>query len=151
MDGDETKHGIDSGLIDMNKPELAIVIIMRVIGVSGLFAIPAIFLPYSWMNIIHESMGLGVLPDAPIVSYLARSLSAFYAIVSTITLFIALDIWRYRSFVKLWAIIVIATGFVLLGIDVAAGMPTSWTVGEGPPTIAIGLVVLQLQKKITPH
>ncbi len=133
----------------MNRSELSIVIILRVIGVCGLFAIPAIFLPYSWMNAIHEYMGLGELPDAPIVSYLARSLSAFYAIVSTIILFISFNIRHYRSFVKLWAIIVIVTGFVLLGIDIAAGMPTSWTMGEGPPTIVVGLVVLWLQRKIT--
>jgi len=132
----------------VNRSELAIVIIMRVIGVSGLFAIPAIFLPYSWMNAIHEYMGLGVLPDAPIVSYLARSLSAFYAVVSTITLFIASDIRRYRSFVTVWAIIAIMNGFVLLGIDVTAGMPVSWTVSEGPPVIATALLVLWLQRKI---
>jgi hypothetical protein len=133
----------------MNRSELGIVIILRVIGVCGLLAIPAIVLPYSWMNAIHDIVGLGELPDAPIVSYLARSLSAFYAIVSTITLFVSCDIRRYRSFVKLWAIIVIVTGFVLLGIDIAAEMPTSWTASEGPPTIAIGLIVLWLQRKIT--
>ncbi len=133
----------------MTKSELAIAVILRVIGITGLFAIPAIFLPYSWMNAIHEYMGLGELPDAPIVSYLARSLSAFYAIVSTIILFISFDIRHYRSFVKLWAIIVIVTGFVLLGIDITAGTPTSWTLGEGPPTIVVGLVVLWLQRKIT--
>ena len=59
------------------------------------------------------------------------------------------DIWRYRCFVKLWAIIVIVTGFVLLGIDMTAGMPTSWIIGEGPPTIVVGLIVLWLQRKIT--
>ena len=132
----------------MNRSELAIVIILRVIGVCGLFAIPAIFLQFSWMNAIHDFMGLGELPDAPIVSYLARSLSALYAIVSTITLFISSDIRRYRSFVKLWAITVTVTGFVLLGIDVTAGMPMSWTMGEGPPTIVVGLVVLWLQGNI---
>lgn len=93
-------------------------------------------------------LNLGELPDAPIVSYLARSLSAFYAIVSTMTLFVSCDIRRYCSFVKLWAIIVTVTGFVLLGIDVTAGMPTSWTLGEGPPTIVVGLVVLWLQRQI---
>ena len=132
----------------MTKPERAIVIILRLIGGCGLFAIPAIFLPYSWMNAIHEYVGLGELPDAPIVSYLTRSLSAFYAAVSVIILFVSFDIRRYRSFVKLWAVIIVAMGFVLLGIDVAAGMPTSWTLSEGPPTIAVGLLILWLQQKI---
>jgi hypothetical protein len=132
----------------MNKSEIAIVVILRVIGVSGLFAIPAIFLPFSWMDAIHNFMGLGELPDAPIVSYLARSLSAFYAIVSALTLFVSFDIWRYRSYLRLWAIIVILTGFVLLGIDLTAGMPLSWTLSEGPPTVAVGVVVLILQRRI---
>ncbi len=97
----------------MTRPELTIVIILRLIGVFGLFAIPAIFLPFSWMNAIHEYAGLGELPNAPIVSYLARSVAAFYAAASVIILFVSFDIRRYRSVVKLWAIIVIVTGFVL--------------------------------------
>lgn len=132
----------------MNKSERAIVIILRVIGVSGLFAIPAIFLPYSWMNAIHEYLGLGTLPDAPIVSYLARSLSAFYAAVSAMILFVSFDIRRYRSFIGLWAVIIVFMGCVLLGIDITAGMPLNWTLGEGPPTIVAGLVILWLQRKI---
>ena len=99
-------------------------------------------------NVIHGYLGLGELPDAPIVGYLARSLSAFYAFVSAITLFVSFDIRRYCSFVKLWAILVILIGFVLLGIDIEAGMPMSWTLCEGAPTIATGLIVLWLQRKI---
>ena len=100
------------------------------------------------MPISNAYMGLGELPDAPVVSYLARSLSAFYAIVAAITLLISSDIRRYQSFVKLWAILVIITGVVLLGIDVTAGMPTSWTLCEGPPTIMVGLLVLWLQRNV---
>jgi hypothetical protein len=37
--------------------------------------------PYSWMNAIHQWLGLGVLPDAPVAGYLARSTSAFYAML----------------------------------------------------------------------
>ena len=64
----------------MKRAEVAIVVILRVLGGFALGAIPAIFLPYSWMNAIHDFMGLGDLPNAPIVSYLARSLSLFYAL-----------------------------------------------------------------------
>ena len=132
----------------MNKSELAIVIILRFVGITGLFAIPAIFLPYAWMNSIHAFMGLGELPNAPIVGYLARSLSAFYAALSAFTLFISLDIRLYRSFVKLWGYVVSVLGFVLLGIDLFAPMPVAWTVGEGPPTAAVGFLVLWLQRSI---
>ena len=83
------------------------------------------------------------------VGYLARSLTLFYAIVSAITLFVSLDIRRKKSFLKLWAVIVVVTGLVLLGIDIAEGMPLSWTLWEGPPTILIGLVVLWLQRNFS--
>lgn len=131
----------------MTKSDFAIVVILRLLGIGGLFAIPAIFLPYSWMDAIHDYVGLGHLPDAPIVHYLARSLSAFYAGFGAITVFISCDVQRYRSLVTLWAILVSVVGGVLLGIDLSAGMPISWTISEGPPAIAIGIVVLWLQRR----
>ena len=100
----------------MTKSELAIVVILRLMGALAVLAIPAIFFPFSWMDAIHRCVGLGNLPDAPIVDYLARSLSAFYAIVGIFTLFISFDIRRYRSLVTLWAVIVAIMGGVLLGI-----------------------------------
>jgi hypothetical protein len=133
----------------MNKSEVAIVVILRVVGIGGLFAIPAIFLPFSWMNAIHQSAGLGELPDAPIVDYLPRSLSAAYAIISAMTLYVSFDIRRYRGFIQLWAIVVIAFGCAQLGIDLHAGLPLSWIIGEGPPTIVVGLIALWLQRNVS--
>lgn len=131
-----------------NKAELTLIVLMRIMGAGGLLAIPAIFLPYRAMNSIHEFMGLGALPDAPIVSYLARSLSAFYAIVGTFTVFVSFDVRRYRPFVKLWALTVSLMGIVLLGIDMASGMPLSWTLSEGPPLLAMGLVFLWCERHV---
>ncbi len=132
----------------MNRAEKTIVIVLRLIGITGLFAIPAIFLPMGWMSAIHEYLGLGAMPEGPIVQYLARSLSAFYAVFSMIVLFVSLDVRKYRSLIKLMALIFLAMGLVLLGTDLSAGMPLSWTLTEGPPTIIVGLLVLWLQPKI---
>ena len=128
----------------MRKSELAVIVILRIIGFSALLAIPFIFVPYSLMNQIHEFFGLGQMPDTPIVSYLARSLSAFYAVVGVFILYVSWDIDRYQHLVTVWGIVFCALGFVLLGIDLAAGMPLSWTLFEGPPAIAVGAVVLWL-------
>ena len=46
-----------------NKAELAVTVLMRIMGVGGLLAVPAIFLQYSWMKSIHEFMGLGTMID----------------------------------------------------------------------------------------
>lgn len=132
----------------LNKAELTIIVLMRIMGVGGLLAVPAIFLPHSWMNSIHEFMGLGTMPDTPIISYLARSLSSFYAVVGTFTLYVSLDIRRQRAFVRLWAIIVTIMSVVLFGIDMASGMPPSWTLGEGPPMLVIGVILLWCERHI---
>lgn len=132
----------------MCRSELAIIVIMRFMGVSALLAIFAVFFPYSWMNACHAYMGLGTLPDEPIVSYLARSLSSFYAVHGIITLYVSFDIRRYRGYIALWGMLLASMGVLLLGIDLSSGMPPSWTFSEGPPTITIGLTVLWLQRKI---
>lgn len=132
----------------MNRAEWILVILMRTVGVGGLLAIPAILFPYSWMNRIHEFLGLGTLPDAPIVSYLTRSLSMFYAFVGALTLYVSFNIRRYREFVRLWAMILTVVSLVQLGIDLVSGMPMFWTYSEGPPMTMLGLALMGLQRGI---
>ena len=131
----------------MKRSEFAIVVILRVLGGFALAAIPAIFFPYSWMNAIHGFLGIGELPDTPIVSYLARSLSIFYAMFGAITIFASLDLRRYRSLVTLIAVISILLGITLFGIDHFSGMPLHWTLLEGPFTIIVGGAILVLQRQ----
>lgn len=134
----------------MNKQERIIVIVLRVIGTSGLCALPVVFFPFAWMNAIHEYLGMGELPDRPIVHYLTRSLSFFYAVIGTYSWLISRDIRRYRAFAILWGAAFLTLGFVILGIDLHAGMPWSWTWGEGPPSLLIGICMLWLQRHIQP-
>lgn len=128
------------------RSERILVVILRVIGVAAIFAVPAIYFPYSWMNTIHASLGLGTLPDTPIVSYLARSLSMFYAVLGSVTLLVSSNIRYYHSMVTLLGTLFIIIGTTLLGIDIVSRMPGSWTVFEGPFTILMGLGVLYLHR-----
>ena len=57
--------------------ERILVAILRVIGCVSLTAVVFVYVPYSWMNSIHQLVGMGDLPIEPIVGYLARSTSAF--------------------------------------------------------------------------
>ena len=132
-----------------NRAEQAILWIMRLLAVSALFALPAVFLPFSWMFAIHEWLGLGELPDAKIVRYLARSLSAFYVVFGAQALFVSSDIRRYRDYIRVWGCLVATMGVMMLGIDLEAGMPLTWTLGEGPPLMLIGAAVVALQPFIS--
>ena len=78
-------------------PEPALRFMLRFFGTMSLLAIPFIFVPYSVMDDIHQQLQLGTLPDEPIVGYLARSLSAFYALVGALFWKISFDLRRYRS------------------------------------------------------
>jgi hypothetical protein len=131
-----------------NRAERGLTIALRIIGIAALCAIPAIFFPYSWMNAVHQVAGLGQLPDDPIVSYLSRSLSLFYAGHGVIALYAASDVRRNHGLVKVLGWLFLITGLTILGIDLHAGMPTLWTVSESPFAIVVGGLVLVLQRHI---
>lgn len=118
--------------------------LFRIIGVSSLFALIFVAAPHSWMREIHAWAGLGVMPDTPVVWYLARSTSAFYAMVGGLFLVVSRDLERHRQVIVYLGSSVIFLGAVLLIVDVTEGMPTAWTVWEGPFVIAFGIAILHL-------
>src|SRR6266852_3800840 len=128
----------------MTKADKALVILLRFLGVTMLFALVAVFMPVSWMDATHRWLGLGKIPIAPVVEYLARSLSAFYAVFGALHLLAASDLERYRPLVRFLGMTSALMGVVLLGIDLAAGMPWWWSAFEGPPTVALGVLMFFL-------
>jgi hypothetical protein len=124
--------------------EMILKIILRLSGLLLVTAFIAIFLPYDTMNIIHQQMELGILPQTPIVDYLARSLSLFYGIHGIITLYISFNLKRYLSILKLLCIIGTIMGITLFFIDLHAQMPPKWTYAEGPIVVSINVIILIL-------
>jgi hypothetical protein len=115
-----------------------LVVFLRVVGVSGLFALGAVVMPTSWMAAIHCWLGMDEMPTGPVVEYLARSLSAFYALLGGLMLVMASDIERYRPMVRFFAATMVLMSVAFTGIDWAAGMPWWWTALEGPPGLLLG-------------
>lgn|GEM_PF-6538567 len=54
---------------------------LRIVGSASLLAVFFTMIPYSWMDSIHGWLVMGRLPSEPVVGYLARSTSAFYALM----------------------------------------------------------------------
>lgn len=132
----------------MKKTELALIVILRFVGVTGLFALPFVFLPFAWLQDIHRLLGLGEMPSGPVVDYLARSLSAFYALVAAAILYLSFTIDRHRDLIFFLGILSCLMGGLFLFIDLAAGMPLSWVLTEGPPTTATGALICWLVKRV---
>jgi hypothetical protein len=124
--------------------ERLLVVLLRLAGCVTLAAFPAMLLPADWMAATHAWLGLGEFPRAPVVDYLARSVAAFYGFHGVLLLIVARDPVRLHDIVRFIGVMNIIVGVFLVLIDMHAGMPLVWTLLEGPPIAAFGLVVMIL-------
>lgn len=124
--------------------EKFLVWVLRVSGVVLLTALIPVVMPYIWMQEIHRWMGMGELPAGPILGYLTRSLSLFYAMHGALLLFVSRDVSRFLPVIKCLAILAIAFGAIMVFLDTAVGMPAYWIMGEGPIVIVLGVAILWL-------
>ena len=123
----------------------ALRILLRAFGGVTLLAAPFVFVPWTWMNAIHEGLlGMGRLPDQPIVGYLARSTSAFYAMMGGLFVLMSFDLQRYRPAIGYLLAVSVAFGVIIFGVDIAEGMPVYWRATEGPGVVIISSVMLWL-------
>jgi hypothetical protein len=111
---------------------------LRLEGTISLLALFAVVMPYSSMDATHQWLGLGRLPDQPIVGYLARSLSAFYALFGAFMWYLSFDLHRHRPTLCFLGVTTVVFGLILLGIDWFEGLPLFWRLWEGPMVCLIG-------------
>ena len=133
----------------MSRPvpdDVALKWLLRLIGGVELCAIPFIFFPLAAMDAVHARLGLGSLPQGPIVEYMARSLSVLYALHGAVVVRLSFDVPRFRPLVAFLGWLHLALGLVVTGIDIAAGLPWWWVAGEGPGIAVGGLLVLTLAR-----
>ncbi len=140
---------LDSGLpvpSPDSKSERRLALLLRAVGCLDLLALIAVVMPWHWIAVAHKFVGLGAIPEAPIVGYLARSASALYALHGAMVLFVSFDVRRYERLIRFMAVAALVHGAVILGIDLGAGLPALWRYGEGPAFAATGVAVLWLQR-----
>lgn len=123
---------------------------LRVLGVVAALAIVAVAMPTSWMVAGAEWSGVAPFPDTVLGQYLARTLSALYALFGVLVLYIARDVRGNLDLIRFVGWLTIALGLLLTTIDFGVGMPPSWSWGEGPPTIVIGGAIVWLARRARP-
>jgi len=135
--------------IIMSLKEKILVLLLRLTGLAMASAVVFVFCPLAWMDSIHQMLGLGPLPNGPIVEYLARTESALYAYIGALLFFISFDLRRYQLLLRFlaWTAIPFSIGITLL--DVKLGLPSFWTATEGPFTLLLCVILLFLTK--IPH
>jgi len=120
----------------------SLMLFLRVVGtVAGSAALCAM-MPLRAMDAVHQTLGMGPLPSQPIVEYLARSTSAFYALLGALLWALSLDLTRYRPLVRGTGLAFIALGLLLLWTDIGAGLPWFWQAAEGPIDALFGVILV---------
>ena len=123
---------------------------LRIVGVCGVLAIPAVVAPHSWLAAAHAWLGLGEFPTEPIVGYLARSTSAFYAVVGGLCLMLSTDIHRYRPVLCYLGAAILGVAVTLFWVGLLGGMPPWWAIGEGIGNAALGGIILTMALRTRP-
>lgn len=123
--------------------------VLRWVGSVSLLALVAVVIPYAWMDATHRWLGLGRLPSEPVVGYLARSVSAFYALLGGLLWVMSFDLPRHRTALCYLGIAFVIFGAALIGIDWAEGLPLFWRAGEGPWVMLIGAAIAWPAFRIT--
>lgn len=132
----------------MTVSEQYLILFLRVTAALLVPAVGAVVMPYPWMNALHEGLGLGTLPELPLVAYLTRSLSALYVMLAAWCWFLSNDVRRYLPLLRFSVPVTMAFGATLIAIDVLVAMPTWWTLGEAMFMPAWTLTLWQLVRRI---
>jgi hypothetical protein len=128
--------------------EGALAAVLKVTGTVMLVALFAVFMPRTWMSATHAWLGLGPLPEGPIVDYLARSVSAIYAMTGAVCWLFSTDVRRYAPAIRFAAWLGVPAGGIFAWIDASAGLPRAWRLSEGPFILALSIVLIRLCRRV---
>ena len=125
--------------------------ILRLAGAVELLAFIAVILPRSFMETAHAALGLGVMPQGPVLIFMIRQASYCYGMHAVSLFVIASDVERFRPFVILNGISFLVAAPVFFLIDFTAGMPLWWTLGDSISCLFFGASLLLLARKRQPR
>ena len=141
--------GMDENLnAAMNSAERWLKVVLWLFGGVSVIAIFPFVMPWRWMGVVHEWLGMGALPDKPVVEYLARSTSALCALYGGLLLVLASDVRRYARVIRFQAIAIMALSGAGAVLGLKGGMPAWWMIGDVVSVWVLCGAMLVLQRKI---
>jgi hypothetical protein len=120
----------------MTPAERQLISFLRATALVLLTAALAVVMPHAWMEAIHAWLGFDALPNSPLVAYLARSLSALYALIGAWCWFVSRDVRRYLPLLRFSVLVTLVFDVTLIAVDLAVEMPIMWLAIEGPFVLA---------------
>ena len=128
----------------MTPSERLLVLVLRAASAVLLLALVPAAMPFAWMDAVHRWLGLGELPQQPVMEYLCRSASLLYAYHGAVLLFVSFDVRRWMPVLRCLAWLGVAFGAAVAVVDLAARLPPWWIVGDAASILAICGVILWL-------
>jgi hypothetical protein len=129
----------------MTGSERALRILLRINGFVTFLAVFPVFMPLDWMHEIHTRLNLGPVPITPIFEYMARTLSALYAIHGGLCFVLSSDVRRFGPVITYTAVAQVLFAVLVLWIDYKVHLPRLWTAIEAPAVLLMGALTLYLR------
>ena len=128
-------------------PERAQGWLLRLSGSVELLAFAAVVMPRAWMEASHEWLGMGRMPEGPLVMFMIRQASYVYGVHGVSLWVLASDVRRFRPLVLLNAASFLAASPVFFLIDYTSGMPHWWTASDTLGCGFFGAALLWLDRR----
>ena len=132
---------------EMQRVENYLKVLLQAFGAVTAMALVPFVMPRSWMVEVHEWLGMGLLPDKPVVEYLARTTSALYGFLGVLYLVLATDVRRYARIITFSAAATLILSSVNTALSLRAGMPAWWMWSDAAACWLFGLGILFLQRR----
>ena len=130
----------------MNRERL-LVWLLRLAGAVEILAFIAVVMPRSWMEVSNAWLGLGEMPNGPLLMFMIRQASYTYGVHGLSLWLIATDVARFRPFIVFNAIAFLIAAPVFFLIDLTSGMPWWWTVSDPASCGLFGVALLLLSRR----
>jgi len=121
-------------------------LILRLSGSVEVLAFLAVVMPRSWMVSSHAWLGLGDMPDGPLIMFMIRQASYVYGMHGVSLWVLASDVQRFQPMIVLNGISFTLAGAVFFAIDYSAGMPLWWTISDTLGCAFFGIALLLLNR-----
>src|SRR5687768_1136747 len=127
----------------MNRENL-LVWLLRLAGATEILAFISVVMPRSWMEVSHEWLSMGTMPEGPLLMFMIRQASYTYGMHGVSLWVLASDVVRFRALVILNGVAYLLAGPIFFWIDYTTGMPWWWTVADSLGCGSMGVTILLL-------
>ncbi len=122
--------------------------LLRITGATEILAFISVVMPRAWMESSHMWLGMGAMPDGPLIDFMIRQASYVYGMHGVSLWIIASNVKRFRSLVTFNGVAFLLAGPVFFLIDYTSGMPMWWTVSDSSFCFLFGVALLWLNRCI---